>query len=277
MPEDQVPYQEPQTDESPQAGIAGIATQQALATAAIEETSQIGNVLTTINRIASRKDIDVARIEKMLDLYDRLHASHARACFARAMVAMQPELPIIGERGEIIGKNDKVQSTYAHFEDIWEEVCPIVNRHGFYVNFKPDVRGDQQVVTAILGHVEGHSDEATVQLPIDTGPGRNTVQSIISSTSYAKRIALIMVLNITTRGQDDDGQRADTTTYITNEQVAEVRGILDQVTAITGENEAQALCAALGVQSLAAIPKRDFDKARNSSLAKLRQKQERAQ
>jgi hypothetical protein len=42
-------------------------------------------------------------------------------------------------------------------------------------------------------------------LPLDTSGSKNNVQAVGSSTSYGKRYTATLLLNIRTKGEDDDG------------------------------------------------------------------------
>ena len=63
-------------------------------------------------------------------------------------------------------------------------------------------------ITAILSHREGHSEETTLTLDADKSGSKNAVQAVGSSISYGQRYAAVALLNITTRGMDDDGENA---------------------------------------------------------------------
>ncbi|MNO71030.1 ERF superfamily protein [compost metagenome] len=63
-------------------------------------------------------------------------------------------------------------------------------------------------VTGILMHRAGHREQTTMLLPLDTSGSKNAVQALGSSVSYGKRYVLCALLNITTRGEDDDGNAA---------------------------------------------------------------------
>src|SRR6202043_3736939 len=65
--------------------------------------------------------------------------------------------------------------------------------------------GDLIVVTGVLSHRDGHAEETTMLLPADISGGKNPLQAIGSSTSYGKRYTAGALLNITSRGEDDDG------------------------------------------------------------------------
>ena len=46
-----------------------------------------------------------------------------------------------------------------------------------------------------------------MELPVDTTGSKNAVQAVGSSTAYGKRYVMEALLNLTSRGQDDDGKR----------------------------------------------------------------------
>lgn len=237
--------------------------------------SESGKILEIITKMASSDQIDPERLGKMMDLYERVQATRAKGAFTTALAELQPKLPVITERGEIKNGN-KVQSRYAYYEDIIEAIGPKLAEHGFAVTFRPGFEGERQVVTGVLKHREGHEETATVYLPTDTGPGRNAVQAVASSLSYGKRYALCALLNITTRGEDDDGNKAGAS-YITKAQREEIVGMLDEVATMTGQNEAEILCRDfLQVPSVSEIPSNLYDKARHGIKTKLARLQKEA-
>lgn len=165
-----------------------------------------GSLMAVISRAAADPNTDVDKLERLLGMYERITAQQAKAAFTAALAQMQPELPIIEERGEAANK-----ITYARWEDINEAIRPVLHAHGFALNFRVARLDGTVAVTGILSHEHGHSEETTLDLPVDTGPGRNAVQSVGSSVSYGKRYTAIALLNITSRARqdrDDDGKAA---------------------------------------------------------------------
>ncbi len=77
-------------------------------------------------------------------------------------------------------------------------------------------------VTCYLSHTGGHSEETTVRLPLDLSDGKSGVHAVGSSTSYAKRYAASALLNLTSAGEDDDGQATGRPPNIDPEQWAEL-------------------------------------------------------
>jgi hypothetical protein len=122
---------------------------------------------------------------------------------------MQPKLPVVGERGGIKNNNGQVQSTYALWEDINDAIRPLLAEHGFALSFKVGQAQDGKItITGILSHREGHQEETTLTLVHDSSGSKNSVQAVGSSVSYGKRYTAMALLNITTRGEDDDGKAA---------------------------------------------------------------------
>jgi len=139
----------------------------------------------------------------MLDLQERIYNKNAQIEFNRAMASMQSELPVIKKEGEIV-VNGQVRSKYAKFEDILTIVRPVMKASGFAMSFKVDTADGKVKVTGTLMHKTGHTENTTMELPVDTSGSKNNVQGLGSSIQYGKRYVLCALLNIAT-SDDDDG------------------------------------------------------------------------
>jgi hypothetical protein len=177
-------------------------------TGEIVPLTEAGSLMAVISRAASDPAVDVDKLERLMGLYERVSDRTAKAAFAAALAAMQTELPEITERGGIsIDKGKTYQSRYALWEDINAAIKPILANHGFALSFRTGLAGDGKItVTGVLSHRDGHSEETTMTLPHDSSGSKNAVQAVGSSTSYGKRYTAMALLNITTRGEDDDGK-----------------------------------------------------------------------
>jgi hypothetical protein len=229
--------------------------------------SEAGSLMAVISRAASDPNTDVDKLERLLAMYERITAGQAKAAYAAALAAMQTELPVIAERGGIRDRSGNVQSTYALWEDINDAVKPILARHGFALSFRTGEREGRVVVTGVLSHKDGHTEETTMTLPVDASGSKNAVQAVGSSTSYGKRYTAAALLNLTSRGEDDDGKAGGDLGLVTDQQLRTLQTLVDETRA-----DAQRFCAFMKVNSLAEIPARDFDRA----VAKLNEKKARA-
>lgn len=195
---------------------------------ATPEVADAGAIMQVISRAAADPGTDVDKLERLMLMYERLEANKAQAAFAAALAQMQPELPVIPERGSIKNSKGDVQSTFAKWEDVNELIKPVLMAHGFALSFRCET-ADKITVTGVLSHRQGHSESTTITLPADTSGSKNAVQAVASSVSYGKRYTAGALLNLTSRGEDDDGQKAGARPRITEQQVADLEALIDEV------------------------------------------------
>lgn len=197
--------------------------------ASVPMPSDVAAFINVIERASANPEFDASKLEKLLTMYERIMARNAEMAFNSAFAEMQSEMPVITENGQIKIGNE-VRSKYALFEDINDTVKPILKTHGFAVTFKTKTVENGITVTAILMHKDGHREDTEMTLQADTSGSKNAVQGVGSSVSYAKRYGLLALLNITTRGDDDDGQ-AGGAKLITEDQAATLQALIEETKA----------------------------------------------
>jgi len=225
--------------------------------AASENTAMVS----MFERMASDPNVDVDKLERLMQMRERAIERQAKADFDAAMAEMQPELPTVGERGKAL-VNKEVRYTYAQWEDINTAIKPVLQKHGFALTFRTDFKNGI-TVTGVLSHRAGHREDTSITLPSDSSGGKNAVQAVASSVSYGKRYTAGALLNLTSHGEDDDAYRAAVET-ITEEQEIQINDMLEA----TGSDKAKFL-KWLKVDSVSAIPAKSFD----SVMATLRAKE----
>lgn len=228
----------------------------------VPTVSESAAILQVIERAAANPAVDVDKMERLMAMHERMLAKRAEASFNADLAEMQPNLPTISHRGEILNKAGGVASTYALWEDINDQIRPILAKHGFALTFRVGQDGPMRVVTAFLRHRDGHKEETTLSLPLDTTGFKNDVQAVGSSLSYAKRYTAMALLNITTTGEDDDGQRAGTD-YISPVQKDELIGLIKET-----DSDTAGFLKWMRANSLDEIKASDFNKARNALVQK---------
>lgn len=185
-------------------------------------------LLGIIGRAAQDPHTDPDKMERLFALYERMENRKAEAAFNAALSKLQSELPQITESGKIMHGKQLI-SQYAKWdEDIHPILRPLLLDNGFSLSFRVDT-GNGVKVEAVLAHVLGHSERTSITLPSDTGGAKNAVQAIASSVSYGKRYTAGALLNFATGGQDDDGQAAGGPERISEEQVADLKCMIDEV------------------------------------------------
>lgn len=215
------------------------------------------NIIQVIERAALNPNVDIDKMERLLQMQKDIMRDQAKMAYTQALSEMQPNLPIIQERGSIDIGRGKPQR-YALWEDINEAIKPHLAEHGFALSFRTGKDGEQIIVTGVLSHRDGHSEETTMHLPADISGSKNAVQAIGSSTSYGKRYTAQALLNLTSHGEDDDGKEGGTN-HITDEQVDELIALADEV----GADKAK-LCEFFEISALANIPVGMFEKVKET-------------
>lgn len=188
---------------------------------------QTANIMAIIERIARDPEADIGKLEKMLDMQERILNRNAEQAFSASFARMQAKMPQIDKKGRI-EVNGTVRSHYAKFEDINEAVKPILQEHGFGINFRIAQNNGFIVVTAVLRHELGHSETTEISLPADSSGSKNAVQAIGSTVSYGKRYTLCALLNITVAGEDADGLNIN---QIGTEKAVEIDLLIKEVRA----------------------------------------------
>lgn len=228
-------------------------------------TNDASAVMQVIERAARDKDVDIDKLERLMQMHERIRASGAKAAYAAALADMQPELPIVKERGTIKNNSGTIQSRYALWEDVVGVITPVLSRHGFALSFRTGNEGGAVKVTGVLSHRDGHSEETSLSLPVDTSGSKNAVQSVGSSTSYGKRYTAAALLNLRTGEIDDDGQAAGAGERISAKQAADLEALLTEV----GANKA-AFLKHIKAESLESIAVGAYDTCVKTVQAKRR-------
>jgi hypothetical protein len=215
---------------------------------------EAASILDVIARAATDPTVNVEKLERLLAIQERLLADQRRTSFMAALGDLQAKLPQISKAGRITDRDGALRNRYAKIEDIDMAIRPLCAEFGFAFSFDSKATAGGTEYSCKLSHRDGHSETKALVLPLDSGAGRNAVQSAGSSISYAKRYLLGMHLHLVTRDEDDDGNGGHRP--VTAEQAAEVRAALASVNG----NEARFLNW-LAARSFEEIPAANYDRA----------------
>lgn len=166
-----------------------------------------GALLAAIVGLAKDRDFDVAKLDALMKMQERMEDRQAERAFAESLRAAQAEIPQVERMGTVSLGQGKGSYAFSRLEDMDRVLRPIMDKHGFSIRFdrvmRPD--GGGLIVTGTLMHVAGHSKEASFPLPLDSGAGRNNLQAAGSTDSYARRYLIEGFFNIVRKSRDDDG------------------------------------------------------------------------
>lgn len=225
--------------------------QASLALSRPSEPPSVGQMLSAVIEKGVTAE-NVAAIEKLVGLYERMEVRNAEKQFAEAFVALQNDIPVI-VASSVIPNRGK----YERFEDVMRVVGPLLVKHGFTVSFSMDFREGRVLETCTLRHIGGHSQSNSFAVRTG-GKADSDTQADCKAATTAKRNALLNCLNIVIR-QDallDEGADANLDGAFIS---AEKAGVLSDLVAATKSDAALFLKFA-GADKFEEIPEARFDR-----------------
>lgn len=222
---------------------------------------QINPMLAMIERVALDPNASIEKLEKMLDMRERLQSDAARAAFAQAFASASADFPMI----PLNGKGDK-NKPYALLKDIISGVKPVLTRNGLALSFGVESTADRVTVTAKLMHIAGHVETTSIELPRDTSGSKNAVQAVGSSQTYGQRYAAQAILGLSLGDDtDDDGAAGGSVGTITADEFFNLKTMIEEA----GADEAK-FCQFLKVKDLESLPQRQYSAAVSALRAKIK-------
>lgn len=231
---------------------------------------QQGNTVSIFERLAKDPAVDVAKLEKLMELQERAQARDAKALFVSAMAAAQSEMKAVAADAN----NPQTRSRYASYEALDRALRPIYSRHGFALSYDTDDSPKPEHVRVMceVMHIGGHSKTYHADMPADGkgakgGDVMTKTHAVGSAMSYGQRYLLKGIFNVRVGEEDDDGNAASSLPTISVEQCC----LLDDMIAEVGADKAKFL-RYLKVRVLEELPAQGFKDA----LAALEAKRKRA-
>lgn len=200
---------------------------------------------------AAANGTPMEQLSKLMELREQMERREAEKAFNIDFAEMSAEIPRVPRNGVVSLKRDgKDLGSYnfARFEDIDRLCRPIMAKYGFAINFDAQPRtaeGGGVIVTGYLRHREGHVISASMDITLDSGPGRSNNQARGGSVSFGRRYVYEMLLNIVREGADTD----DNSDFIAPDTVKQIEELLAE----TGADRANFL-AVYGAESVEALP-----------------------
>lgn len=215
-------------------------------------------LMTLIERLATSPDIDISRIEKMLELKERWDKEEARKAFVAAMAEFKADPPTILKdkhveyTSERTGK--KTEYDHATLGALCDAIVKGLSKHG--ISHRWDIaQADGRVkVTCILTHAMGHSESVSMNGPLDDSGGKNAIQAIASSTTYLERYTLFAATGLAAQEDDDGNGGKDDPETITKKQAADLKALITE-----GGGDITKALRFLRVSSLTEIPAKNYE------------------
>lgn len=161
-------------------------------------------------RLALEKGVDVAVLERLVALQERVTERNARAAYFEALAAFQEECPQVfkGKTAKIATKTGaSYQYSYAPLDEIARAIRPVLRRHGlsYAWTINPGEQAGTLDVVCIVRHIDGHQESARFPVPTASPNEKmSEAQKTGAALTYGKRQSLTSVLGITTTDSDTD-------------------------------------------------------------------------
>ncbi len=156
----------------------------------------------SILRYAIDQKADVAVIERLMVVREKLEKEKAKKMYDASMAAFQAECPPIVKSKE--GAQGKYR--YAPLDVIIAQVKELIQRHGFSYSITSDIEKDWVKAICRVTHFGGHSEVSEFKVPTDPRATlMSAPQQYGASMTFAKRYAFVNSFGIMTADEDNDG------------------------------------------------------------------------
>jgi hypothetical protein len=196
---------------------------------------------------------------KLTELERERKKDLAREAFNAAIADAKNKMPVIVKNRSVDFTSSKGRTNYK-YEDLAEisrTIDPILGEFGLSYRFRTNTENGTVMVTCIVSHRDGHSEENTLSAGRDESGNKNHIQSIGSTISYLQRYSLKAALGLAA-SNDDDGQSAGAplNQLILDAQADRLRDLIEE----TGSDAAK-LCAFFKIGDIADLTQAEFTKA----------------
>ena len=178
---------------------------------AVVEKPQPIDIASQIVAMAANPDVDVAKLERLMQMHERAQARIAEESFNAAMSTAQKAMrPIAAD-----ATNPSTRSKYASYAALDSALRPLYTDNGFGLSFDT---GDSPLpehirVVCFVTQLAGHSRTYHIDMPADGkgakgGDVMTKTHAVGSAVTYGMRYLLKMIFNVAVGEDDDDGNRA---------------------------------------------------------------------
>ena len=192
-----------------------------------------GSIMAIISRAAADPNTDVVKLEKLLDMFERINATRAEGEFNKSMSDCQSEMHSVAADA----MNPQTRSKYASYAALDRALRPIYTKHGFAPSFDTGETDKPETVRVLchLSHRGGHSRTYHIDMPADGkgakgGDVMTKTHATGSAVTYGQRYLLKAMFNVAV-GEDNDGNGA--AERIDESQLADLKALIDEVKANT--------------------------------------------
>lgn len=175
---------------------------------ALVVSTEAAALIEVISRAASDPTVDVNKLERLMEMHERITAREAEKAFNAAMTACQLEIKQVAPDAD----NPQTRSKYATYAKLDSVLRPVYTKHGFALSFGEQAcdKPDTVRVTCDVMHIGGHSRRYHRDMPADGkgakgGDVMTKTHAAGAAGSYGSRYLLKGIFNVAIGEYDNDG------------------------------------------------------------------------
>lgn len=176
----------------------------------LQMAAEPSTIMGLIERAARDESVDIEKMERLMQMHDRMCAKQAETAFNMAMNAVQARMRRISADAQ----NNQTRSSYATYGKLDAALRPIYTDEGISLSFDTEPAGDGLVgIVCYVSHIAGHTRAYRAAVPSDGkgakgGDVMTKTHAFGSGASYGMRYLLKMIFNVAIGEDDDDGNGA---------------------------------------------------------------------
>lgn len=228
-------------------------------TALPERASDATAIIQMIERVALNPNVDIDKMERLLQMQERVLDRNEKQAFNEAMSSAQADMRPIA----VDSVNPQTRSKYASYAALDRAMRPIYTKHGFALSFNTEGGAPEQCVRVIclVSHKDGHERKYQIDMPADGkgakgGDVMSKTHATGSGMTYGQRYLLKLIFNIAVSADDDGNGGRETGELLSQTQIGNLLALIKS----TGANE-QKFCAYMKVAGLNTMFAAQFDAA----------------
>ncbi len=194
--------------------------------------SETAAIISMIERAARDPAVDITKIERLMEMRERIETKAAEREFNIAMAAAQAEMrPVSAD-----AQNTQTRSKYATYAKLDSALRPIYTKHGFSLSFDEaeSPKPEHIRVLCYVSHVAGFTRTYRKDMPADGkgakgGDVMTKTHATGAAASYGARYLLKGIFNVAVGEEDRDGNEPVDDRLVSEEQVMELRDLIASV------------------------------------------------
>lgn len=176
--------------------------------------------------MAVSQNAPMDKLEKLMELQQRWEENEARKAYNKATAKFKKNPPKVIK--DMVNK--QYGSRYSSLANFVNTVNEALSKYDLHAHWEFDQTNGIKV-TCVLSHTLGHSDSVSLSGPPDTSGAKNTLQQIKSTITYLKLATFEGITGIASveGNLDDDANASEPYETITEQQVADIKCMIDEI------------------------------------------------